>query len=322
MDVRHLRTFVTVAELGTVSQASGRLRVAQPALSRQIMDLEHELGVKLFDRIRRRLVLTGEGEQLLGDCRGILADIGSLKDRAQLLQRPDVGTLKVAATPQTIDGVLSVFLARYAKARPNVRVKLSEAIGTALLAMLERGEVHVVVTNAGLIQSSHHPFKTTWLPALEFVAACNPALALGAGASLDVRRLGSHPLLLLDQSFAVRGAFDAACRLAEFQPNVAFESRTPHTLLALAEAGHGIAVVPSVMPTHRYNLRIVRLTYRGEPLREGYAVVLDPRRSLPASGDEFCRSLVSYVREVFPISRPSEGRTAAVTKPAVRRKRR
>lgn len=322
MDLRHLRTFVTVAELGTVSKAAASLRVAQPALSRQIMDLEDELGVRLFDRIRRRLVLTGEGEQLLGGCRGILTDIASLKDRAQLLRRPDAGTLKVAATPQTIDGVLSVFLPRYARDRPNVRIKLSEAIGTALLAMLERGEVHVVVTTAGLVQSGNHRFKAIWLPSLEFVAACNPACELGTAANLDVRRLGSHPLLLLDKSFAVRGAFDAACRLAEFQPNVVFESRTPHTLLALAETGHGIAVVPSVMPTHRYNLRIIRLTYRGVPLREGYALVHDPRRSLPAAGDDFCRSLVSHVREVFPISRPSAVSTGAAAEQGAGRKRR
>jgi DNA-binding transcriptional LysR family regulator len=86
MDLRHLRTFVTVAEQGTVSKASLRLRVAQPALSRQIGDLEAELGVRLFDRIRRRLVLTGEGEQLLEDCRAVLGAVSSLNERAQLLR--------------------------------------------------------------------------------------------------------------------------------------------------------------------------------------------------------------------------------------------
>ena len=62
MDLRQLRTFVTVAEQGTVSRASAALRVAQPALSRQIQDLENELGIKLFDRIRRRLILTDRGQ--------------------------------------------------------------------------------------------------------------------------------------------------------------------------------------------------------------------------------------------------------------------
>ena len=72
MDLRHTRTFVTVAELGTVSKAAQQLHVAQPALSRQITDLEQELGFRLFDRVGRRLVLTSEGQQFLGDCRGLL----------------------------------------------------------------------------------------------------------------------------------------------------------------------------------------------------------------------------------------------------------
>ena len=72
MDLRHARTFVTVAELGTVSKAALALHIAQPALSRQIGALEQDLGFKLFDRIGRRLRLTGEGEQLLSDCRGLL----------------------------------------------------------------------------------------------------------------------------------------------------------------------------------------------------------------------------------------------------------
>jgi DNA-binding transcriptional LysR family regulator len=318
MDLRHLRTFAIVAEHGTVSKASTLLGVAQPALSRQIQDLETELDVKLFDRIRRRLVLTNEGQLLLGDCRTILGAVSSLKDHALLLRRPDAGVLKVAATPQTIDGVLSTFLARYAERRPNVQIKLTEAFGTELVTKLDRGDVHVIVTTAGAIETNRSSFETIWLPPLEFVAAFGRALDFEKADSIDVGKLGSHPLLLLNTSFAVRVAFDAACRVADFQPNVAFESRTPHTLLALAEAGHGIAVVPSVLPTHRYNLRIVRLTYRRKPLREAYAVVFDKRRSLPPAGHDFCASLVSYVQEAFPISRPFK---AAVRQAAPRKGR-
>lgn len=307
MDLRHLRTFVTVAREGTVSKASAHLRVAQPALSRQIKDLEDELGIRLFDRIRRRLVLTGEGAQLLEPCRSILGAVGSLTEQTELLRRPDAGVLKVAATPQTIDGVLSAFLARYAKRRPNVQIKLTEAVGASLMALLERGEAHVAITTAGAIQATDHSFfETIWLPPLEFVAACNPALKLADSATIDVRTLAPHPLLLLDSSFAVRVAFDAACHIAEFKPNIAFESRTPHTLLALAEAGHGVAIVPSVMPTHRYELQIVRLAYRQQPLREGYAIAWDKRRSLPPAADDFCQLLRTYVRQVLPISRPSQ----------------
>src|SRR4029079_15819779 len=143
MDLRRLRTFVAVAELGTVSRAALRLHISQSALSRQIIDLEQEFGFKLFDRIGRRLVLTAVGEHLLGDCRDALAPVGSLAERVELLRRGDRGVLTVAAPPHTIESVLSTFLPRYAERFPNVQVKLTEALGREQTALLERGDVHI-----------------------------------------------------------------------------------------------------------------------------------------------------------------------------------
>ena len=297
MDLRHLRTFISVAEEGTVSQASVRLRVAQPALSRQISDLEQELGVRLFDRIRRRLVLTSEGEQMLRECHLVVGAVGSLRARAQQLRRTDAGILRVAATPQTIEGVLATFLHRYAKRRPNVQIRLSEAVGQALPPMLERGDIHLGISLQQAIQADKHAFGTVTLAPIDFLAACSRSLELGGRGSIDIRRLASHPLLLLDTSFFVRTTFDAACRIAGFRPNIFVESRSPHTLLALAEAGHGVAVVPSVLPTHRYKLRMARLTYQRKPLREHLALVWDKRRALPAYAWDFCEALAAHVRE-------------------------
>ena len=107
INLRHALTFVTVADLGTVSKAAAQLRIAQPALSRQIGALEQEFGLKLFDRVGSRLVLTVEGEQLLGDCRMLLNYASTVGERAQLLQRGDTGVLKVASSPQIIEGVLA-----------------------------------------------------------------------------------------------------------------------------------------------------------------------------------------------------------------------
>src|SRR5437773_1625922 len=108
MDLRRLKTFVAVAELGTVSKAALHLRIGQPALSRQISDLQRELGLRLFDRVGRGLVLTAEGEQFLGDCRAVLGHVDVLGERVEVLRRGDRGVLKVAAPPQTIESVLSV----------------------------------------------------------------------------------------------------------------------------------------------------------------------------------------------------------------------
>jgi DNA-binding transcriptional LysR family regulator len=306
MDLRHTRTFVTVAELGTVSKAAQRLHVAQPALSRQISALEQELGVKLFDRVGRRLRLTGEGEQLLSDCRGLLNYASGIGERAQLLRRGDTGVLKVAGSPQHIESVLSTFLHRYAKRYPKVEVQLFEAAGLDVVTMLERNEIHLGQNLGSVVEPHDQRFGIRVLHHVDLLAACHPSLALGKGRSIDIGQLAPYPLMLLDSSFVVRKAFDAACRLAKLKPKIFVASHTPHTLLALAEAGHGVAIIPTQLRTRGHDLRIVGVTYRGKPLREDLVIMWDRRRPLPPYAMAYCDMLAEHVREVFPITGPTD----------------
>jgi DNA-binding transcriptional LysR family regulator len=204
-----------------------------------------------------------------------------------------------------IDGVFSVFLHRFAERYPNVQIKLSEAVGTEPFEKLERGELHLAINFLQVSQAESHEFESFPLPPLEFLAVGHESLLLGSGGNIEISSLAAYPLLLLETSFGVRTTFDAACRLAGFKPQIFIESRAPHTLLALAEAGHGVAIVPSVLPTHRYRLRIARVTYRRRPLRGLLTVLWDRRRVLPQYAKDFCEFLDAYMREVFPISQAS-----------------
>jgi len=306
MDLRHTRTFVTVAELGTISKAAVHLRIAQPALSRQIVDLEQELDLKLFDRIGRRLLLTSAGEQLLTDCRALLNYASAVGERARLLQREDAGVLKVSASPQHIESVQATFLHRYAQRYPNVQVKLIEAAGRDTMTMLERREIHLGQNLAPILSSDDKRFGSVALQHVDLLAACHPSLSLGKGAAVEISQLVPHPLLLLTSNFVFRRVFDAACRLAHVSPNVFIESRTPHTLLTLAEAGHGVAIIPSQLQASHYRLRIVALTYRERPLRTPMVILWDKQRPLPRYAKAYCEMLADYVREIFPITRPSD----------------
>lgn len=307
MELRHARTFVAVADLGTVSRAAGHLRVAQPALSRQIGDLEQGLGIKLFDRVGRRLVLTGAGEQLLGDCRALLNCAVAIEEHARQLRHEDAGVLRLASSPQFIEGALSAFLARYAMQYPKVEVKLTEVMGWATTAAkLESGEIHLGQNLVGAVPPDDQRFACRPLEPIDLLAAFGPSTMLEGDGAIEIGRLAPHPLLVLDTQYVFRRNFDAACRLVGIQPNIAYESRTPHTLLAMAEGGHGIAIIPSVLRTDRYRLRIAAVAHRGEPLRERAAIYWDRRRPLPRYAEAFCEMLGAYMREVFPISRPTK----------------
>jgi DNA-binding transcriptional LysR family regulator len=234
------------------------------------------------------------------------------------MRRGDAGVLKVAAPPHTIESVLSTFLV--AKRFPNVTVELFEALGREQTPMLERGEVHI-----GIRHDPGDPrFESHMLPPDEVLAACRPDIELGKAGMIDIARLAAYPLLLPQSGYSIRRLFDAACRIADVAPKVLLESRSPQTLLALAEDGHGVAIIPSLLKTDRYDLRIVRVTHRRKPVQERYAIQWDRRRPIPPYANHFCAALADYMREVLPITRPADDRAAARRRPrrAVGRKRR
>ena len=76
----------------------------------------------------------------------------------------------------------------------------------------------------------------------------------------------------------------------------------PHTLLAMAEAGHGVVIIPSQLQAHRYDLKIVRITYRGRSVREPLAILWDKRRPLPRFASAYSDMLAKCMQEVFPIA--------------------
>jgi DNA-binding transcriptional LysR family regulator len=295
MDLKRVRTFVTVAELGSVSQAALRLHITQPALSRQIHDFQQELGLKLFDRVGRRLVLTSQGEQMLGHCRTLLTCAGTLSERAQALLSGDTGVLRIAASPVQIEA-MSTILHGYALRYPEVEVRLIEAVGPDILAMLERGDIHlgILMQAAG---TDDRPFDRIAVPPIELVAAFHRSFGLKADKTVELRELASFPLLLLDTGFVVRKTFDALCRLAKLSPKILIESRAPSNLLALAEAQLGVAIISSAVATHRYDLRVARITHDRKLVREPLSIVWDNRRALPRYAQDFAKLLAAHMRE-------------------------
>lgn len=307
MDLKRLRTFVAVAEHGTVCRAAEMLNITQPALSRQIGSLEHEFGFALFERSGRRLALTPRGEQLLADCRSILARVASLRERAQALRRGDIKMLKVTASALTIEAMFPSFLHLYAERVPSVRVALVEADAAEHLTLLERGAAHLAVNVINNIQVDDNRFASHVLPPFQMLAASTRPLAAQAdGDAIDIRQLQDHSLLLLNRSYATRNVFDAACQVAGIRPTIFAESAAPHVLLELAAAGHGIAIIPSVLQHEVSKLRVTRVTYRGDPLHLKVAVLWDRHRTLPHYAQEFSALLEEHVREMFPVVRRPE----------------
>lgn len=279
LDLRRLHFFVTVAEMLNVSRAAEALHISQSALSRALQGFEDELGLKLFDRVGKRLVLTTEGEELLPRAASLLEQADALSFRADAVARGQVGHLRIGATPQTIAALFAPALAAFKASHPDVEVTLMEGHNDTLIEMVERGAVHLSVA------SPDEPHTLAGEPL--FMAELQVVLPAGdprqQGASLPVESLADAPLLLLRRGFMTRDLFERTCRQVGMRPRVVLESDSPHTLVALVEAGHGIAVLSSSATIPAQAGQPLLLTLDGAPIRRPVSVIWNPARHRPAA---------------------------------------
>ncbi len=200
-------------------------------------------------------------------------------------------------------------LRQFESAYPHVQVMVSEAVGRDQLTMIERGAVDAAV---GLLQAlqAEDRFAFHELPAVEILAAFSPQLPLRDRRKVEISELAHYPLLLLDASYVFRRSFDAACRLAGIEPNVLMQSRAPHTLLAFAESGRGVAVIQTAISVARYNLQTVPVTYGNKRIGLPMAVIWDKKRTLPRYAQPFFKLLAGHMRQSLPAGGRALGRRA------------
>jgi DNA-binding transcriptional LysR family regulator len=295
MNLRHLRGFAAIADLGGFARAAPALHLSQPALSRQIHSLEAALGVQLFDRIGRGVRLTSEGEDLLRRSRRLLLEAEALGERARSLKAGAAGILRVGATPQVMENLLPKFMARHRRRHPGIEVHLVEEGGHHMAERLARGDVHIACMPAG-----DSRFHARLLAPIHVLAVLPKGHRLRGRTALEVAELADEQLLVLRREFGSRAWFEAACQLARVHPNVLLESGVPHTLVELAATGYGIAILPSNARLPGGGIHVVPLTCRGASIGRWLAIAWDPRRFLAPYATQFVDELVASVRRDFP----------------------
>ena len=160
MELRHLRYFLAVAEASNFTKAAALLRVAQPALSRRVQDLEDEIGVDLLKRSSRGVVLTAEGKVFLDKTRQILKLVDESVEKVRALTRGEYGELHVGYAPSPTVEILPPALAAFQKAFPRVRVLLHDLSERELIDGLQDGTLELaVMPDAAALQSEGLEFE-------------------------------------------------------------------------------------------------------------------------------------------------------------------
>ena len=246
MELRHLRYFLAVAEEGSIKRAAGRLRIAQPAVSRQIMSLEEHLECKLFEREPRGVLLTAAGEAFLLEAREILKRAETARARAQKVARGESGHLRLGyAENAAWGGVVPRALRHYRSKFPGVSLELQPLLAKDLVDQLQTRQV-----GAGfgyLLGSRPEGLRSLVVQRDEVVLAVPRARRWRRRKDLRLPDLSAEPFVLFrrEASPAYHDRILAAAHRAGLVPNVVQETRDEQTMLSLVSAGVGIGFANS-----------------------------------------------------------------------------
>jgi DNA-binding transcriptional LysR family regulator len=291
VELRHLRYFLAVGEALNLTKAAARLRVAQPTLSRQIQDLEDEIGVDLLRRSPRGVTLTAEGKLFLQEVRELLKRVDESVENVRALARGEYGELHIGYIPMPTAEILPRALEAFRKAVPRVKLVLHDLSTDELIAGLRNGtlELAIMVQPIGE-QMAGIEFET--LRSYVWCVALSRAHPFARLKSIPLEKVAVEPLVGLR-----RRGYSEYYRILErifasvsAKPRIAVESDSESSLVVEVEAGHGIALVTTILKLTSGK----RLLYRpltGTTETQLVGIARAAKGDVTPAGEKFCEIL-------------------------------
>lgn len=291
MELRHLRYFLAVGEALSFTKAAAQLRIAQPALSRQVQDLEDEIGVDLLRRSPRGVTLTAEGNLFLEEARDLLKRTDESVEKVRSLARGEYGELHIGYAPSPTVEILPPALAAFQKAVPRVKVFLHDLSSEELIAGLQnaRLELAIMVQPAGE-QTAGIEFES--LRSYPFCVALTAAHPFARLKSIALEKVATEPLVALrrkdySEYYLILDRIFAPIRV---KPRIAVECDSASSLITEVEVGRGIALVSTIFKL----VAGKRLLYR--PLSDitetqSVGIARATKGDVTPAGETFCEFL-------------------------------
>ncbi|MDI3291304.1 LysR family transcriptional regulator [Polyangium sp. 15x6] len=304
MELRHLRYFLTVAEEKHFGRAARRLRMTQPPLSRQIQELEAELGFPLFDRARRRVELTPAGVVFLGRIRGLLEALDLAVHEARRASVGEIGRVAVSYISSLAYSGITDLLRAFHERFPKVEIALREMSPQAQIDALKEGSIDVGLLR-GRVDDASLAFACVARDPL--VAVLPAGHRLAEHKRIQLGMLAHEPFVIFprQRSPAFFDQIMAFCRDASFTPRIVQEAPQLDDIVSLVAAGFGLAIMPgSIRRAGRKGLAIRPIV--GAPRATLY-IVWRADDNAPA-----LQEFIGFVRSTFVKKKADQRRTASV----------
>ncbi|MBX3362988.1 MAG: LysR family transcriptional regulator [Phycisphaeraceae bacterium] len=304
MDIRQLTYFVATAEAGTISRAAERCGIAQPSLSQQVRKLEDSLGMDLFDRVGKGVVLTDAGRALLPRARRILADVREAEATIKRESEAGAGTISIGAIPTMAPYLLPRGVERLRHERPEAEIMIQEALTEQLIDALVDMVIDCAVVSTPIVHDQID-VEVIGTEALLLAMPVGHARAdRGVASWMDLR---GEPTVTLREMHCLGRQIEGFCTSRGMAARVVCRTAQLATVFELVGLGLGVSIVPEMAAVHEgtEKWRYARLT--GEAPAREIAVAWRKDRSR-ANG---ARRLVELIAEDLRAGRHTlQGRRA------------
>lgn len=247
MNSRQIQYAILLSETLNFSEAADSLGITQPSLSKQILNLESEIGVKLFDRNHSPMTLTPAGEYFIKNAQELLYKEDQLLKSLSRFQTGENGTLTIGVTPFRSLYMMPDIIAKFKEKYPGVRVALHEASSAQLRKEAVEGKYDFAVVNLPVDESV---LEVTPLEADTLVLAVPNSMTDNLPSksthvtTSQFAKFASIPFIVLSPTQELRQLFDKLCASAQIDPDICAEVVGVSTALSLARAGIGAALLP------------------------------------------------------------------------------
>jgi DNA-binding transcriptional LysR family regulator len=292
--LRQIQAFKTVAEFGSFTRAAERLKVAQPALSLSIRELERELNLRLFDRTTRRVELTAAGREFLQSADKLLADLDRAVRDARDLSEMKRGRIVVAAPPLLAAMIVPAAIAAYNVAHPGIDVGLVDVRNDQILDRLRAGEADLAI---GTFDERADGIRREVLAQDMLALFCAPSSPLAKKRRVRWADLAGQKLIMLTRDSSIRALTERTLAQAGHDPGKPLhEVSQMTTAVMLVEAGLGVTVLPAYAWSFARGRDVVSRPLTDPQVTRNIYLIQPDGRSLSPAAEGFARTLRQQTR--------------------------
>ncbi|MFD2613242.1 LysR family transcriptional regulator [Paenibacillus gansuensis] len=292
MELRQLQYFVKVARKQHVTQAAEELHVAQSAVSRQIHQLEEELGVNLFLQKGRNLQLTSVGKLFLARVETILGDLHRAVNEVHEFLDPELGEIRLGFPHSLGIQLIPSVVSQFRKEHPNVKFRFKQGMYNSLIKDVAEGEVDLAFISPS--PEKHDQVISEPLLTEELYAILPPNHPLSGCESIKLAELKDESFVLFREGYSLRPIVWNACLKAGFTPSIGFEGEETDTIRGLVAAGMGVSLLPGMALFETSLLQPVKVKVSEPDVTRTIGLIRRSNEELPLVAEVFYKFLLSY----------------------------